>query len=281
MNLSENFIAIKYSCLAALLLCTAQVFAMDSVGVVSQVKGALLVKNNAGVTRVAAANTPIAVGDTLLSQTESFAKIRFIDDSEITLKPDTQLKVEAFVYDVKSDSKQGALFSLSTGGVLVITGLTAVNSSEGFKLLAPSLLDPIGTIVADRQDYGIFYAEHKADSTKEGVAWYPSSGWPIILAMNETTTLTDAPLMLAGLSAPGLAAGLYVHVIDGVINTSNRGGSQSFTAGQFGYTANVIKPPVVVPTNPGLKFKPPETFSSDPGGANKASKAAAVDCEVR
>lgn len=289
MSLYENYIAIKYSCLAALLLCTAQVFAADSIGVVSQVEGTLMVKNNAGVTRVAATNTPIDVGDVLISQTESFAKIRFIDDSEITLKPDTQLKVEAFIYDKNSDSKQGALFSLRTGGVLVLTGLTAVNTSEGLKLLAPSLQDPIGTITADRKDYGIFYAEHKADSTKDGVAWYPSGGWPIILAMNETTTQTDAPLMLAQVGGnktpPGLAAGLYVRVIDGIINLTNKGGSQSFTAGQFGYTASIVKPPVVVPANPGIKFSPPSSFSSSNSKTGntdtKDSKPKTVDCEVR
>ncbi|MFM9913464.1 MAG: hypothetical protein ACKVN9_08020 [Methylophilaceae bacterium] len=278
----QKLFAIKYSCLAALLLCTAQVFAADSIGVVSQVEGTLQVRNSVGVMRAAAANTPIDVGDTLLSQTGSFAKIRFIDDSELTLKPDTQLKVEAFIYDEKSDSKQGALFSLSTGGVLVLTGRTAVNTSEGFKLLAPSLQDPIGTITANRKDYGIFYVEHKADSTKDGVAWYPSNRRPIMLAMNETTTRTDAPLMLAGganQTQSGLAAGLYVSVIDGAINLSNKGGSTSFSAGQFGYTANAIKPPVLVPANPGIKFTAPATFSSSTSSNKSGAKA--VDCDVR
>ena len=79
-----------------------------------------------------------------------------------------------------------------------------------------------------------------------------------------------------------LAPGLYVHVIDGLINLTNKGGSQNFSAGQFGYTSSFIKPPVMVPKNPGLQFTPPPAFSA-PATTNTASttKSSAVDCEVR
>ena len=52
----------------------------------------------------------------------------------------------------------------------------------------------------------------------------------------------------------GLAAGLYVHVIDGLINLSNKGGSMQFAAGQFGFTPSFKQPPVVLPVNPGMQF---------------------------
>lgn len=79
-----------------------------------------------------------------------------------------------------------------------------------------------------------------------------------------------------------LAPGLYVQVIDGAINLSNKVGSQRFSAGQFGYTSSLITPPVVVPKNPGLQFTPPPAFNVS-GTTNTASttKANAVDCEVR
>ena len=83
--------------------------------------------------------------------------------------------------------------------------------------------------------------------------------------------------------AGGLAPGLYVHVIDGLINLSNKGGSQSFAAGQFGYTASFVQPPVVVPKNPGIQFTPPPSFSSStiPASTTSVSKSSSVDCEVR
>jgi hypothetical protein len=74
-----------------------------------------------------------------------------------------------------------------------------------------------------------------------------------------------------------------VSVIDGAINLSNKGGSQNFSAGQFGYTASNTKPPVVVPSNPGIHFTPPASFSSSSGpqGASGTGKSTNVDCEVR
>lgn len=88
----------------------------------------------------------------------------------------------------------------------------------------------------------------------------------------------------AGPTAPTLPPGLYVNVLDGVIQASNLGGSQSFSAGQFGYTPNFSSPPAVVPANPGVKFTPPPVFNSSTtssSAADPASKANAVDCEVR
>jgi len=82
-------------------------------------------------------------------------------------------------------------------------------------------------------------------------------------------------------TAPNLP-GLYVSVIDGLINVSNKGGSQNFTAGQFGYTANPTQPPVVVPKNPGILFTPPPAFNAPPTTtASSGTKSNAVECEVR
>ncbi len=61
-----------------------------------------------------------------------------------------------------------------------------------------------------------------------------------------------------------------------------RAAPRASARGQFGYTANITKPPVVAPANPGLKFTPPPTFASNSGGGSGGgNKAAAVDCVVR
>jgi hypothetical protein len=103
--------------------------------------------------------------------------------------------------------------------------------------------------------------------------------------------LTDSPLRLAQIAPPasgppnpgGLAPGLYVQVIDGQINLSNASGTQNFAAGQFGYTASITQPPIVVPANPGMQFTPPPAFSAPPAGVQTAAaaKSGTVDCIVR
>jgi hypothetical protein len=98
------------------------------------------------------------------------------------------------------------------------------------------------------------------------------------------------PVPAGGVSGPAksptgaLAPGLYVQVIDGLINVSNRGGTTAFAAGQFGYTQNFQQPPVIVPKNPGIQFSPPPAFNSSSGPQSNTStgnKSNAVDCEVR
>jgi outer membrane protein OmpA-like peptidoglycan-associated protein len=79
--------------------------------------------------------------------------------------------------------------------------------------------------------------------------------------------------------------GLYVSVIDGLINVNNRGNVPLFSSGQFGYTGAITSPPIVIPKNPGIQFSPPPTFS----GATSSpavkpiitDKPGGIDCEVR
>ena len=77
-----------------------------------------------------------------------------------------------------------------------------------------------------------------------------------------------------------LAPGLYVQVIDGLVSLANTGGSQTFTAGQFGFTPSLVRPPVIVPANPGIQFTPPPAFSGT-SGTSSSSSGTTVDCQVR
>jgi hypothetical protein len=94
------------------------------------------------------------------------------------------------------------------------------------------------------------------------------------------TTFT-AQMVPPGGGGGGLAPGLYVQVIDGLINLTNKGGSQNFSAGQFGYTPNLTQPPVVLPNNPGLQFTPPPAFSAPSGGlVGTVGKTGGLECSI-
>jgi hypothetical protein len=118
----------------------------------------------------------------------------------------------------------------------------------------------------------------EAAPPKEGAKLDPTKK----LYCNSLPKPRSAPLAGPLPGPVGLMPGLYVSVLDGIINLSNRGGSRSFSAGQFGYTASVVQPPLVIPTNPGITFNPPPAFSPAPSGTSpSASKPTSVDCEVR
>lgn len=98
---------------------------------------------------------------------------------------------------------------------------------------------------------------------------------------------SSLPNAKTGGPGPSLAPGLYVQVITGQIHVSNGGGTQNFSTGQFGFLPTITTPPSVLPSNPGLSFAPPPSFSntstsnsnSTTGGTQARDNA--VNCEVR
>jgi hypothetical protein len=108
----------------------------------------------------------------------------------------------------------------------------------------------------------------------------------LLAALASTGAL--AQLTLPATSTPRLPAapppGLYVAVLDGAINLSNKGGTTTFAAGQFGYLpAGAGGLPAPIPRTPPLVFTPPATFMvpSANNGAATGNRAAPIDCVVR
>lgn len=237
---SPRLIATK--ALAALMLAgvCGLGFAGQVAGTVVNLSGPLMAKKADGAVKVLALKSEVEQGDTLVSEKNTYAQIRFVDNSEITLKPNTTFKVEAFVYDAGKPAGDSASFSLVKGGLRSITGLLGKRNREKFQLKTPS-----ATI-------GIRGTTFSVEFVPPGV---PSA----------------------------LAPGLHINVTDGMINVSNGGGAQLFSAGQFGFVPSISMPPVIVPPNPGVQFTPPPAFSALKGGTVNvaAGTSEKVDCEVR
>jgi hypothetical protein len=321
----KNYIAIKALPALAWLLALAfagAAHAAQVVGTVTDLSGALLVRKADGVIKVLSQQSTVDQGDTLVSEKNTYARIKFVDNSEITLRPNTQFKIENFSYEAAKPENDNAIFTLIKGGLRSITGLLATRNKERFALGTPTATIGVrGTT---------FIAEYLPPDQPDMAAYHPASlaalasaqfseGNPALanapgidapqdflprgplkplqLAMANAPR-TDAPqdllptealrpLQLAqntgGSGSSGRSPGLYVQVFDGMIHVTNGGGTQNFTAGQFGYTASFNQPPVVLPTNPGMQFSPPPSFSSTTGpqGGTGGAKPADVDCEVR
>lgn len=113
-----------------------------------------------------------------------------------------------------------------------------------------------------------------------------SSCLALLAALVSTAALAQQVTPLGAIprsSSPTLAPGLYVHVIDGLVNLSNQGGTTSFAPGQFGFTPTFTTPPAPLPRTPPLMLPLPVTFMgpSASNGATGGNKAAAIDCVVR
>ena len=62
-------------------------------GTVSQLSGTLSVRKPDGSVRILSQKSEIQSGDTLNTQRDSYAQIKFSDGAQITLKPNTSVKI--------------------------------------------------------------------------------------------------------------------------------------------------------------------------------------------
>ncbi len=266
--------------LALASLCGSS-WAAQVAATVVQLSGPLMTKKADGTVRILSLRSEVEGGDTLITEKNTYAMLKFIDNSEITLKPGTQFKVENFSYDAGKPDGDSASFSLVKGGLRSVTGLLGKRNKEKFSMKTPSATIGIRgtTFIAD-------IVEPSAEALAAQQAYNLAS-----TAALDQLAAPVRPLTLAQLATPATAAapngvrapGLYVQVIDGLIHVSNPAGTSNFSAGQFGFTPSVRTPPVLIPTNPGIQFSPPPAFSQSTGPTGNAgpAKPGTVDCEVR
>jgi len=266
--------------LALLLWCSCTLaLAAQVAGTVVQLSGPLLARKASGAVKILSLKSEVESGDTLVTEKNTYAMVRFIDNSEITLKPATTMKIDSYAFDNAKPDGDAANFSLVKGGLRSVTGLLGKRNKEKFELKTPSATIGIRgtTFVAE-------YVPPDEDRALASLqAWLNAS-----TAALGDSVMPVAPLQLAQgpllpPPAPQRAPGLYVQVLDGLIHVTNPSGSSNFAAGQFGYTPNFRQPPVIVPQNPGILFLPPPAFNTPMSGStgNAPGKSNTVDCEVR
>ncbi|RJF99221.1 FecR family protein [Noviherbaspirillum saxi] len=292
MRLQRSFTATKSLVFLGTLCAATFAYAAQVAGTVTNLSGPLLAKKPDGTVKVLSAKSQVEEGDTLITEKDTYARIKFVDNSEITLRPGTQMKIDSFSFDEEKPENDSATFNLVKGGLRAITGTLGKRNKERFGMNTPTATIGIrGTIfVAEyippaQPDLAAYAAASVASvgsySNALPVSDAPAGGLPLaVLPMRETGSL-----LLAQAPDGGRAPGLYVQVLDGVIHLSNRGGSQSFSAGQFGFSPSRLLPPVLLPNNPGIRFSPPPAFSSSTGpqtgSGGNLTNSSNVDCEVR
>lgn len=262
------------------------IWAATPVGAVIHLSGPLFAKKPDGVMKVLSKKSSVEQGDTLISEKDTYALIRFIDNSEMTIKPHSQFKIEKFSFDESKPKEDSAVFNLVKGGLRAVTGILGKRNKEQFSLSTPTATIGIrGTIfIAEYipEDEAGLAAEYRGMST----ALASSSLLPLVLsdASSSMPKVADAAVPMNSLSEGATrTSGLYVQVLDGMVHVSNSAGTQDFSKGQFGYVSSMVRPPLILPANPGIQFLPPPSVpvAQAAGGANNHSSPSATNCEVR
>jgi hypothetical protein len=271
MNFHSPAIA---SLLLSLTLFGAQAtHAATPAGQVTQLSGFVMAVKANGALKVLSPQSAVEAGDTLVSEQDTYVRIGLADGRQAVLGPGTRLKFTS-----------ATALNLATGHLQVIA---AAQPGAG-----PLTIEAGETIVnAGRASFNLFYRPDPAAALAQRAyarASLASATSPLQsdagMALPLWDTVAQLPPSIPGPASAARPPGLYVHVIDGVINMSNKGGSQNFSAGQFGYTPSIHQPPIVLPRNPGLQFTPPPAFTTSSPintGSTGARNTTTVDCEVR
>lgn len=125
-----------------LLLCFSLVCASSYAGLAGHVilaKGEVVAVSASGEIRPLQRRSEIFAGDTLRTGDDGNAQIRFIDKALLTLKPDSELSINAYQF-AANDNQQGekAVMNLVKGGFRTITGSIGKGDKSAYKVSTPA-----------------------------------------------------------------------------------------------------------------------------------------------
>ncbi len=208
------------------LVAGAAAFAQP-VGTVTHLSGTLSVVRTDGQ-RVLAVNSAVAEGDLLTTERETYARIKFRDDSEIVLRPNSQLQVARYQFEAGQPERDNMLLSMLRGGMRAVTGLIGRRNRDRVGVTTPT-----ATVGIRGTHFGLLFCQ---GGSCAGIP--DSSGRP-------------------------LENGLHVDIANGSISLSNSAGSTVINAGQFGFVANQTTLPRIVAPEAGLRVTMPGAISTN------------------
>ena len=101
---------------------------------VTQLSGTLSVKKADGSVRILSQKSQIETGDTINTEKDSYAQIKFNDGAQLTLKPNTAVKIDNFKFAEDKPQDDSFLYSLVKGGLRAVTGIVGKRSKDKYQL---------------------------------------------------------------------------------------------------------------------------------------------------
>lgn len=187
-------------------------------GTVTHLSGTLSVTRPDGSARILSRRSEVAPGDVLATQRDSYAQINFTDGSAMTLRPNTQMKIEDYRFRDDRPQEDSSFFRLLKGGLRTVTGLIGKRGNlDAYR---------IGTSTATIGIRG-------------------SSG--------DTLDCTQGCEGVTA-NADRLPQGLYHATYTGSYILTNEQGSVTVGEKQFAVVESPTSPPRILPKDPGLNL---------------------------
>ena len=229
-----------------LALASAGLVRAEPAGRVSHLLGVLTAERGADTRTLLSLDSVVQVGDVLVSTRNTYARITFLDASELILRPDSRVKIERYRFVPSDPPADRSLIQLLKGGLRRVSGLIGRRSPGEDRLETP-----IAVIGIRGTHYGLLLCQQDC------------GGIP---------TPSGAPL----------PDGLHADVAQGQIVLRNPAGEIILGAGQFAYVRDSATPPAIVPPGEGVKVTAPAAIIRNRGkGQTLDADRCDGDCVVQ
>lgn len=203
----------RSACRAALLLLCLLVPALVDAapaGEVTHVSGVCMVRRADGSSKVLALKTPVEQGDVVVTSYNAFVRIKFTDGGEVTLRPNTQLRIDRYHFEPAKAEEDSLVFALLKGGLRTITGLLGKRKEHTYELQTVT-----ATIGIRGTGYGIQFCQGDCQDLRTVDGRVPEDG-------------------------------VHVDVFEGRVVVSNQKGELLLAPGDFAYVAKIDIAPIKV-----------------------------------
>lgn len=235
---------LRYWGLLSLLLYTAAAAAQPA-GDVVYLSGTLTARAGDDAPRLLALQSRFDVGDVLSTQEKSFARLKFLDETLLALRPSTTIDVSQFDFSADDPPADGLAVTLVKGGLRSVSGAIGRRSRERVRYETPA-----GGIGIRGTHFGALYCQGDC----------------------------------AGLYTPGgapLRDGLHVDVAAGGVVITNRAGSLDVASGQLAYVRDADTLPELVDEDEGYRVILPASVLFDTFGQLWSEEVSCDNCTVR
>ncbi|MBI5431106.1 MAG: FecR domain-containing protein [Nitrosomonadales bacterium] len=120
-----------------MLISTVAQAAGEKAGTVGYMSGALVAQRLDGTIKVLAPKSEVFAGDMLITAKDSYAQVKMNDGTQMTLRPNSNLRIEAFQFNRETPQTDNAVLRLLKGGFRTVTGLIGKRgNADAYKLRA-------------------------------------------------------------------------------------------------------------------------------------------------
>jgi multisubunit Na+/H+ antiporter MnhG subunit len=236
----------------------------QQVGQVTHLSGTLIAKRPDGTTKLLSVKSAIQQGDTLSTEDETYARIKFADNGELVLRPNTQLKVEAYSFNDAKPESDNVVLNMLKGGFRAVTGLIGKRNQEKVNFNTTT-----ATIGIRGTHLGALFCQNDCGGVPTPTGKTPDNGLHVDVAAGAVVVTPKLAVALPGTTTPGAATPPPSVVLN---------------AGQFGYLPppqNGVQPPlVIVPPSQGIQVTMPPSISQNKGGGAGIGKSKEGECAL-